>query len=64
MNYIWYGIYEMRCVFYIPESLQDEFHKYHLKWKLISDSFDHNAKLAKIKENQNRKRKKNQFNSS
>ena len=45
--FISYGIYETSCVFYIPDPLargykiRNEFHKYHMKWKFMSDSFYH-----------------------
>ena len=41
--FISYGIYETRCVFYIPSpkalgyKTHDSFHKYRMKWKFISD---------------------------
>ena len=44
--FISYGIYESSCVFYIPEPLARgyktlKFHKYHMKWKFVSDSLYH-----------------------
>ena len=42
-NYISYGIYETRCMFYIPSpqargyKTHNSFHKYRMKWKFISD---------------------------
>ena len=51
--FISYGIYETSCVFYIPEPLareyktHNEFHKYRMKWKFISDSFYHMIILKK-----------------
>ena len=41
--FISYGIYETRCVFYIPSPVargyktHNSFHKYRMKWKFISD---------------------------
>ena len=41
--FISYGIYETRCVFYIPSpkargyKIHNSFHKYRMKWKFISD---------------------------
>ena len=41
--FISYGIYETRCVFYIPSpkargyKTHNSFHKYRMKWKFISD---------------------------
>ena len=41
------GIYETSCVLYIPEPFarryktHNEFHKFRLKWKFLSDSFYH-----------------------
>ena len=41
--FISYGIYETRCVFYIPPpkaqgyKTHNSFHKYRMKWKFISD---------------------------
>ena len=58
MNLKWifisYSIYEMSCVFYIPEPLargyktHNSFHKYRMKWKFIKWKFISDPIFMKI----------------